>query len=288
MEERFVHFEEELEKYIGMHVPKEFFLGRNYFYVEGGRVVEDLCLHSLPDLHLEDTTDFREYYKSVDFIANSECSDDDDYAEDEFTCEKVKAYLANKSTQSGWFKCLPTHPEDVEVGSAYILIRVNVDSECRISKIHTFARMMDGMNGGLERGAFFIEIPHTESMECHINHMPMFPPEVLSELDSLVGGRHFKQGMSLVGKPFPSGIEFMNGGPNCKTVEKCSAFRDAYWQISTVIDENDHIEEFSFSSWENEHSMFSRPHEVHDEIMDGLDCMLTLLDAYTEEEYKAL
>lgn len=285
MEERFAHSEEELKKYIGMQVSKEILLSRNYFYVEEGKVKEDLCLQSLPDLTLEDATDLENYYKSADFDDYDTESEDED---EEVSGRKVKAYLASKSTQSGWFKCLPSHPDDVEVGSAYILIRVRVDSGYKISEIHVFARMMDGMNGGFSSGGFFIEIPHKESMACHINHMPIFPPEVLYELDSLVGGRHFKPEMSLIGKPLPSGMDFMNGGPNSKTAAKCSAFRNAYWHISVDIDENGLIEDFSFSCWENEHSMFTRPRDVSDDIMDGLDCILTLLDAYTEEEYQSL
>lgn len=296
--DRIPHSEDDLRKYIGKQVSKEALLGRNYFYVERGRVVEDLCLHELQDFHLTDNTDFKHFYETVSFPKKDDClydesedNEDNDRLEtesEEITGERVKAFLATKTTQSGWFKCLPSHPEDVEPGTAYIIVRVRVDEDFKITQIHAFTRFMDGMNGGFGFGGFFVDVPHSESMSCHVSHMPLFPPEVIDELESLCKARYLKKGFSFIGKPLPSQMFFMNGGGNCKTSAKGSAFRNAYWHISIDHDDEDKIEDFEFSCWENEHSMFQRPTSVSEDIMDGLDCALTLLDAYTDEEYKSL
>lgn len=295
--ERTIQTENDLKRFIGMQVSKEALLGRNYFYVEGGKVVEDLCLGELPDFQLTDNTDFKKYYESAPFpVEEGFYEDEEDIEfrrekepeEGSITCEKVKAYVASKTTQSGWFKCLPTHPEDVQAGAFYLIVRVRVDVDFKITEIHVFKRTMQGMNGGFGCGGFFVEVPHSESLKSCFSHMFIFPPEILEELDGLTKGRFFRKGFSFIGKPLPSGQDFMNAGVGSVSLARSSAFRNVYWHISIDVDDDDLIEGFEFSCWVNEHSMFQRPESASDEIMDGLDCVLTLLDAYTDEEYESL
>lgn len=278
--ERFAHFEDELSKYIGLQVNEETLLGRNYFFIEDGRVKKDLGLHSLPDFELSESIDYGKYYGNVEF----EPMDDE---EEEITCTRVKAFMASISTQSAWIKCLPPHPADIEVGSAYIVIQLKVDADMKVSSIHVFTRFMDGMNGGFAMGGFFMEVPNSESMECHFSHMPMFPPEVLEELDMLAEGRCFKEGFSFIGKPLPLNVQWMNGGGNTKTMARCSAFHNSYFHLSVDLDENELIESFYYSEYVNEHSMFQRPRSSSDDIVDGLDCALMLLDGYSEDQYQS-
>lgn len=276
--ERFAHFEDELAKYIGCHVSEDVLLGRNYFYIEDQKVKKDICLSELSDFDLYDSIDYKSFYESGEV----------DEEDDEITCTKVKAYLASMSTKSAWIKCMAPHPDDVEVGTAYIIIQVILDEDSKIESVHAFTRFMDGMNGGFGGAGFFVDIPGSESMECHLSHMPMFPPEVLAELDMLTEGRYFKKGFSFVGKPLPENIMWMNGGDNCKTSAQSSAFRNAYFHISVDVTDDDIIDGFEFSQYENEHSMFQRPRSVDEDIVDGLDCALMLIDAYTKEEYDSL
>ena len=42
--ERTIQTENDLKRFIGMQVSRESLLGRNYFYIDGGKVVEDLYL----------------------------------------------------------------------------------------------------------------------------------------------------------------------------------------------------------------------------------------------------
>ena len=277
---RFAHFEDELQKYIGVHISKEVLLGRNYFFVEDGRVKEDLCLSEIDDFELYDSLDYHKFYNTVDF---------EDESEEDITCTMVKSYCASLSTQAAWLKCLPSHPDDIEVGSAYIMLQVKVDAEYKITSVHAFTRFMDGMNGGFACGGFFIEMPGMgESMASHFNHMPMFPPEVLEELDMLVAGRYYKPGFSFIGKVFPSNLNYMNGCDGARTIAKASAFRNSYFHLSIYLNEDGLIESFEFSQYINEHSMFQRPQSSDEDIIDGLDCALMLLDAYTDEEYEQL
>ena len=280
--ERFAHFERELLPYIGMQTSKEALLGRNYFHVIDGKVADDLNLSALKDLGMRDKTDYSEYYKNYKY-QNSEDEDldeDTDEEDDEITCKQVKAYLAQQTTSDGWFKCLPTHPDDIEVGSAYIIIRIQVDHNFVVTKIHVFTRYIEdtGMHS-------FYYIPQKESIESYTSHMPMFPPEVLTEIEMLKQNRYYKDGMSLIGKPLPSEIMWFNGCTGTKTTAKSSAFRNSYWHISIDVDDNGNMSGFDISTYFNEHTMFQRPQLSNDDIMDGLDCILTILDAYTEDEF---
>ena len=291
--ERTIQTENDLKRFIGMQVSRESLLGRNYFYIDGGKVVEDLYLSELPDFELTDNTDFKKYYETASFPKDGDNDEDIEVmeegpAEDSITCEKVKAYAASRTTQSGWFRCMPTHPDDVEVGTVYLLIRIRVDSSFKITAIHVFKRVMDGMNGGFGFSGFFVEVPHSETIKSHFSHMPIFPPEVIEELDNLTKGRFYKKGFSFIGKPLPSGLDFMNAGDGSKSFARSSAFRNVYWHITIDVDDEDLIEGLEFSCWVNEHSMFQRPESASDEIMDGLDCVLALLDGYTDEEYESL
>lgn len=278
--ERFAHFERELQPYIGMQTSRDALLGRNYFHVIDGKVVEDLNLNVLKDLGLRDNTEYSEYYKSYEYHT-SEGEDLDE--EDEITCKQVKAYLAQQTTSDGWFKCLPTHPDDIEVGSAYIIIRVQVDDNYVVTKIHVFTRYIEdtGMHG-------FYYILQKETIESYTSHMPMFPPEVLTEIEMLKQNRYYKNGMSLIGKPLPSAIVWSNGCTGTKTTAKSSAFRNSYWHISIDVDDDGNMSAFDISTYVNEHTMFQRPQLSDDDIMDGLDCILTIMDAYSEEEFTEL
>lgn len=116
----------------------------------------------------------------------------------------------------------------------------------------------------------------------------MFPPEVLTEIEMLKQNRYYKEGVTLVGKPLPSGITWFNGCDNSKTTAKSSAFRKSYWHISIEIDNDCKMSDFEISTYVNEQTMFQRPQMSDDDIMDGLDCILTIMDAYSEEEFTEL
>ena len=48
------------------------------------------------------------------------------------------------------------------------------------------------------------------------------------------------------------------------------------------------MSDFEISTYVNEQTMFQRPQMSDDDIMNGLDCILTIMDAYSEEEFTEL
>ena len=267
---------DDLKKYIGTQISKEVLLGRNFFYIENQKVTEDLYLNKMPDLYIEDDTNFKQYYQTA------KPSDNDFIDEYELTpCAKVKAYLASIAKQNGWFKCFPADPEKDRIGEAYILLRIRVDKDYRITEIHTFKRVIDtkGCIAGMS---------DREPIRSHAEYMPAFPPIILDEIDGLIRGRLYNNGFSFIGKPLPSRLDCITKPFNHKYFYCWSAFRDAYWDVEAVLDEKGLIKTLLFSTCENEESRFHLPFCAMDDASDGLDCALKILDAYTDEEYEGL
>lgn len=267
---RLPHYQEELNQYLGSQVSKEILLGRNYFYVENNKVKEDLFLNEIKDLYLTDNTDFRLFYDT------GEINEESDYEPDELRSCKVKEYLASIITEDGWYKCLPTHPDDIEPGCAYIVIRVSVNEKYQINRIDPLIRFMEGSYS-------IISIPGQESLDSYLSPMSLITPEILDEFDCLVKGRHYIKGMSLIGMPIPTELEDIDKYEGRISLSKYSAFRNTSWHLSISIDDESKIKDFEIDSYVNESY---KPYMASNDICEGIDCMLTLIDSYTDEDYE--
>lgn len=255
-----------LSEYLGRTISEEALKGRGYFYAENGNVLID------DNPKIADIS----YYM-----------EDDSENDDSITCRRVKEYLAESIEDyfvSSWVKGIPANPEDVDNQEVYMVICIEVikrETGYEVADIHVLARFVEQVGGG------WFTIPGASSLESNYFEMELLPPEVFDEINMLLEGRFLPEGFSLEGKPMPKNKDNFHQNPPYSMALN-SGWRNIYWHLSLDVDDNDIIDSLEISTYERETSMFQRPHLMDDDPCDSFDCILRVIDQYSNEEWSKI
>lgn len=248
-------------KYQGIIITKEMFQGRGYCHIQNGKVIDD----SFP--HLKELT--------------WEEDKEEDESIDDITCKKAKRYIVeNTDNSSGdsveyWMKGIPVESCEQEI---YLLTFIDVKPVSRGYKI---------MNIRVVVKFGYISFPGSDSIDSNFYSLEMLPPEVVKEVEMLIGGRYIPNGFTLIGKPMPQNKEIFH--PNPPYSLACnSGWRNVYWHLSIKVDDNNYIQNLNYSTYVREVSICQRPQSMSDDMAEAFEAALMIVDQYTDEEWQTI
>lgn len=263
----------------GRTVTVEQLVGRNYYHYtdcEMDRVQP--ASYTLSDIDMDESEEELEIKDEDEDEEENEEANENDYSDES---DDLGDYLPDDC----WVK---RFVDDNDPNTCYLLY-LSLDEDGNIDDSGCISELSQRMGAG----NFIFTVPGMELPSIKYYEYESYPPDkVVEDLRSMFKGRVLPLDFSFKGKRLPQAMIEAdgNGGSSTEyTYALHSAYRLAYMHISIDTDENDVIEDFSYSTYQSSGSdfgdMFSRPEQINDSKNEIIEMLLYIIDQYTDEEY---